>query len=79
MAKIIKVESCSKCPYIQHVPYKASWCEIAGKDIEGLEFPDWCPLPNVQENTDNERLRKENEELKKTMDDLNRAMQLRSL
>lgn len=55
--KIIKVKSCVDCPN-RHTyeaapfcgpPYK-SYCHGEGKDIPDItEIPDWCPLPDVDE------------------------------
>lgn len=55
MTRIIRVESCARCPFFRSLSgYFAGWC-AAVKRCDGntlltsKEIPDWCPLEKESE------------------------------
>lgn len=61
MSKVIKIESCSECPYIHTRDYERTkiqrsyYCTKTDYDYKMIEpkdlkeFPEWCPLDNRKE------------------------------
>lgn len=59
MAKIIKVESCFKCPYIYYRSHQINnhhflspWCIRGEREVSNdkiIIIQDWCPLPDAPE------------------------------
>ncbi len=57
--KIVKEEKiamCVECPYYEHIPVTQAYssitkCLATGKELstENLPLPDWCPLPDAEE------------------------------
>ena len=49
--KIIKINNCGQCPFVQSVANIHSRCLVKNYLLEGINpsIPDWCPLDDMPE------------------------------
>ena len=63
--KMLTIENCRECKHAKwlgHPDYDE--CELTGKEIDLLDIPDWCPLPDYD--ADHETLARIKRELHDT-------------